>query len=222
MLERCGEKGTFLCCWWESKLIQPLWKTVWRFLKKIRNKTTTVVVVQSTSHVWLFVTPWIAARQTSLSLIPQSLPKFMFIVSVILVFFFLIFSHNLALLLSSFTVIKRLFSYSSLSAIRVVSFTYLGLLMFLLSILIPACNSSGLAFLMMFSEYRLNKQGDGRQSCHTPLSIFNQLIVPHRVLTAASWPTHRFLRRQVRCSGDSISLRAFHSLSRSTQSKALA
>ena len=31
----CGEKGTLLHCWWEYKLIQPLWKTVWRFLKKL-------------------------------------------------------------------------------------------------------------------------------------------------------------------------------------------
>ena len=31
---RCGEKGTFYC-WWECKLIQPLWKTVWKFLKKL-------------------------------------------------------------------------------------------------------------------------------------------------------------------------------------------
>ena len=30
----CGEKGMLLYCWWECKLIQPLWKTVWRFLKK--------------------------------------------------------------------------------------------------------------------------------------------------------------------------------------------
>ena len=29
----CGEKGTLLHCWWEYKLIQPLWKMVWRFLK---------------------------------------------------------------------------------------------------------------------------------------------------------------------------------------------
>ena len=29
-----GEKGTLLHCWWERKLIQPLWRTVWRFLKK--------------------------------------------------------------------------------------------------------------------------------------------------------------------------------------------
>ena len=31
----CGEKGTLLHCWWECKLIQPLWKTLWRFLKKL-------------------------------------------------------------------------------------------------------------------------------------------------------------------------------------------
>ena len=31
---RCGEKGTLLHCWWECELIQPLWKTVWRFLKQ--------------------------------------------------------------------------------------------------------------------------------------------------------------------------------------------
>ena len=31
----CGEKGTLLYCWWECKLVQPLWKTVWRFLKKL-------------------------------------------------------------------------------------------------------------------------------------------------------------------------------------------
>ena len=32
----CGEKGTLLHCWWECKLIQPLWKIVWRFLKKLK------------------------------------------------------------------------------------------------------------------------------------------------------------------------------------------
>ena len=31
---RCGEKGTLLHCWWECKLVQPLWKTVWRYLRK--------------------------------------------------------------------------------------------------------------------------------------------------------------------------------------------
>ena len=31
----CGEKGTLLHSWWECKPVQPLWKTVWRFLKKL-------------------------------------------------------------------------------------------------------------------------------------------------------------------------------------------
>ena len=31
----CGEKGTLSHCWWECKLVQPLWKTVWKFLKKL-------------------------------------------------------------------------------------------------------------------------------------------------------------------------------------------
>ena len=31
----CAEKGPLLHCWWECKLVQPLWKTVWRFLKKL-------------------------------------------------------------------------------------------------------------------------------------------------------------------------------------------
>ena len=32
----CGERGPLLHCWWECKLVQPLWKTVWRFLKKLK------------------------------------------------------------------------------------------------------------------------------------------------------------------------------------------
>ena len=36
---RCGEKGRLLHCWWECKLIQPLWKMVWRFFKKLGIKT---------------------------------------------------------------------------------------------------------------------------------------------------------------------------------------
>ena len=33
-----GEKGTLLHCWWECKLVQPLWRTVWRFLKKLETE----------------------------------------------------------------------------------------------------------------------------------------------------------------------------------------
>ena len=32
----CGEKGTLLHCWWECNLVQPLWRTVWRFLKELK------------------------------------------------------------------------------------------------------------------------------------------------------------------------------------------
>jgi hypothetical protein len=31
----CREKGTLIHCWWECKLVQPLWKTIWRLLKKL-------------------------------------------------------------------------------------------------------------------------------------------------------------------------------------------
>ena len=33
---QCGERGTILHCWWECKLVQPLWRTVWKFLKKLK------------------------------------------------------------------------------------------------------------------------------------------------------------------------------------------
>ena len=138
----------------------------------------------------------------------------------ILVFWMLSFKPTFSL--SSFTFIKRLFSSSSHSAIRVVSSAYLRLLVFLLAILIPACASSSPAFLMMYSAYKLNKQGDSIQPWCVPLPIWNKSVVPCPVLTVASWPAYRFLRKQVRWSGIHISLRIFHSLLRSTQSKALA
>ena len=118
---------------------------------------------------------------------------------------------------SSFTFIMRFFSSSSLSAIRVVSSTYLRLLIFLPAILVPAYASSILVFLMMYSAYKLNKQGDNIQPWLTPFPIWNQSVVPCPVLTVASWPSYRFLKRQVRWSGIPISFRIFHSLLWSTQ-----
>ena len=38
----CGEKGTLLHCWWEWKLVQPLWRTVQRFLKKLEIEVPSV------------------------------------------------------------------------------------------------------------------------------------------------------------------------------------
>jgi hypothetical protein len=31
----CGERGTLLHCWWDCKLVQPFWKSVWQFLRKL-------------------------------------------------------------------------------------------------------------------------------------------------------------------------------------------
>ena len=119
--------------------------------------------------------------------------------------------------LSSFTFIKRPFSFSLISAIRVVSSAYLRLLIFLPAILIPAYASSSLAFLMMYSAYKLNKQGDNKQPWRTPFPLRNQSVVPCPVLTVASWPAYRFLKRQVRWPGIPISSRILHSLLRSEE-----
>ena len=46
----CGEKGTLLHCWWECKLVQPLWRTVWRFLKKLEIE----LPYDPESHCWAY------------------------------------------------------------------------------------------------------------------------------------------------------------------------
>ena len=126
-----------------------------------------------------------------------------------MIFIFWMLSFKPAFSLYSFTFIKKLFSSSSLSAITVVSFAYLRLLIFLPAILIPVSASSSLAFCMMQSVFKLDMQGDNIQPWCTPFPILNQPTVPCPVLTFASWPVYRFLRRQVRWSGIFISLRIF-------------
>ena len=46
----CGEKGTLLHCWWERKLVQPLWRTVWRFLKNWKQNCH----MTQQSHCWAY------------------------------------------------------------------------------------------------------------------------------------------------------------------------
>ena len=139
-----------------------------------------------------------------------------------MIYGFWMLSFKPALLLSSFTFIKSIFSSSSLSTINVVSSWYLRLLIFLLAIFIPAWASSSPAYHMMYSAYKLNKPDDNIQLWLSPLPIWNQSIIPRPVLIVASCSAYRFLRSQVRWSGICISLRIFHSLLWSTQSKALA
>ena len=134
--------------------------------------------------------------------------------AMILVFWVLSFKPTFSLF--SFTFINRLFSSSSLSAIRVVSPVYLRLLIFLLEILIPAYASSSLTFCMIYFAHKLNKQSDSIQPWCIPFPFWKQSVVPCPLLTVASWPAYRFLRKQVRWSGIPISLRIFHSLLWST------
>ena len=110
----------------------------------------------------------------------------------------------------SFNFIKKLFSSSLLSAIRVVSSAYLRILIFVPAVLIPACASSSLEFHMMYSFYELNKQGDNIQLWRTHFPIWNQSVVPCLVVTVASWPAYWFLSREVSWSGILFSLRIFH------------
>ena len=74
------------------------------------------------------------------------------------------------------------------------------LLIFLLAVLILTCDLSTLAFCIVYSPLKLNKQGDNIQPWCTPFTFWNQSTVPCLVLTIASWPIYRFLGRDVRWS----------------------
>ena len=128
-------------------------------------------------------------------------------VAMILVFWMLSFKPSFSL--SSLTLILRLFSSFTLSAIRVVLSAYLRLLMFLLGSLHFSLWFIQHSILHDTAAYKLNKQGDNIQPCHTHFPILNQSVVPCKVLSVASWPTYRFLRRWLRWSGILISLRIF-------------
>ena len=76
---------------------------------------------------------------------------------------------------SSF-MLKKLFSSSSLSAIRLALSAYLRLLILLLATLNPACASSSQAFCMMYFAYQLNKWGNKIQPLRTPFSVWTNLL----------------------------------------------
>ena len=135
-----------------------------------RSKRLFILWLQSPSAV-ILEPPKIKSLTVSLSICHEGIgPGAMILVYQML-------SYKPTFSLSSFTFIKRLFSSSSLSAISVVSSGYLRLLIFLLAILIPACVFSSPAFLMMYSAYKLNKQGDNIQPCHTLFPVWSQTIV---------------------------------------------
>ena len=49
--QECRGKGTILHCWWECKLVQPLWKTTWRFLKKVKRE----LPYDPSIHCWVYI-----------------------------------------------------------------------------------------------------------------------------------------------------------------------
>ena len=109
--------------------------------------------------------------------------------------------------------------------LSVVSFACLRLLIFLPAILIPAYASPTLAFLMVYSAFKLNKQGDNIKPWLTPsprrIPPWNQSVVPCPVLTVV-FDLHTDFSGGVRWSRIPISFRIFCSLWWSIQSKALA
>ena len=111
----------------------------------------------------------------------------------ILVFWMLSFKPVFSLF--SFAFIKRLFSSSSPSAIREVSSAYLRLLIFLPAILIPACDSSSLAFHMMYFVQKLNKQGDN-EPVHCSMSGSNYCFLSYIQVSKEAgmviWQSHLF------------------------------
>ena len=153
-------KWTFVgkcLCFLMSLLFNKMSKLVITFLRRIKR----------------LLTPWFSHHLQWFGILknkvshcfqcfPIYLPRSDGLDAMILVFWMLSFRPTFSL--SSFTFIKRLFSSSSLSAIRVVSSAYLRLLICLLAIWVPACASSSLAFLMPGS---LNKQGDNIQPLRT-------------------------------------------------------
>ena len=115
-----------------------------------RSKHLLISWLQSPSAV--FLKPRIIKSDT----VPQNIcHEVMGPDAMIFVFWMLSFKPTFSL--SSFTFIKRHFSFSSLTAIRVVSSVYLRLSIFYLVILIPACDSSSPAFLMMYSAYSISR-----------------------------------------------------------------
>uniref|UniRef100_A0A8D1RDH3 Uncharacterized protein n=1 Tax=Sus scrofa TaxID=9823 RepID=A0A8D1RDH3_PIG len=59
----CGEKGTLLHYWWECKLVQPLWKTVWRkwFVRKLHISWIALAIL---GLLWFHINVWIVCSSS--------------------------------------------------------------------------------------------------------------------------------------------------------------
>ena len=191
-----GKTVALTGCTFVSKVMSLLFNTPPRFFIAFLPRSNYLLTSWLHSLYAVILEPKNRKSVTASAFSPSICHEVMRLDAMILVF--LILNFKLAFSLFSFTLIKRLFSSSSLSAIRVISSAYLRLLVFFPAILIPAYNSSSLAFLITCYAYKLNKQGDNKQPCHSPFSILNQSVVPYKVLTVASWNAYKFHIRQKR------------------------
>ena len=130
-----------------GRVMSLLFNTLSKFVAAFLPRSNHLLIPWLQSPPAMILEPQKRKSATTSTFSPSICHEVMGLDAMILVF--LILSFKPAVSLSSFTLIKSLFSSSSLSSIRVVSSTYLRLLMFLLPILIPACNSSSPPYLMM-------------------------------------------------------------------------
>ena len=148
------------------------WVFVGKIMSLLFNMLSRLVITFLPRSKHLLI-PWLQSPSAvilepkkikSVTVFPSIFHKAMGADAMILVFWMLSFMPMFSL---SFF-IKMLFSFSLLSAIRVVSSAYLRLLVFLLAILTPVCASSSPGFHIMYYAYKLNMQGDDIQAWCTP------------------------------------------------------
>ena len=178
-----GKNITLIIWILASKVMSPLFNTLSRFVIAFLLRSKCLLISWLQSLFTVIFEPKKIKLVTVSNFSPSICQEVMEPDAMILVFWML--GFKAAFSFSSFTFIKRLFSSASLSAISIVSFAYLKLL-FLLAILSPVCDSSRLAFHMMYSAWKLNKQGDNIQTCCIPFPIMNQSVVPCKTQTVAS------------------------------------
>ena len=166
--------------WSNSYILEKTVLTIWTFVGKVMsllfNMLSSFVIAflprsKQLLILWL-LSPTAVILETK-KIKPATISIFSSCIFHELTLSFLSMSFKPAFSHSSFTLIKGLFRFSSLSAVRVVSFAYMRLLIFLLAILIPGLDSSSLVFHMRYSTYKLNTQ-----PWHNPFPILNQSIVP--------------------------------------------
>ena len=137
-----------------GRIMSLLFNTLSRFVIAFLPKKNYLLISWLHSPSTMILEPKKIKSVTVFTFLPSVYHEMIGLDAMILVFWML--SFKSAFSLSSFTLIKRLFSCSSLSAINVVSSAYLRSI-FLPTVLIPTCDSSSPAFRMMYSVYKLHK-----------------------------------------------------------------